>query len=70
MVTNSNLFHITFCLDPPKDWGQVQKVTIPKALGTRPRMNLTKKSATHLKVVKLVHRNLQSTNTTGRIRAY
>ncbi len=31
-------------------------------------MNLTKKSAPHLKVVKLVHRNLQSTNTTGRIR--
>jgi len=30
-------------------------------------MNLTKKSVPHLKVVKLVHRNLQSTNTAGRI---
>ncbi len=33
-------------------------------------MNLAKKSAPHLKVVKLVHRNLQSTNTEGRITGY
>ncbi len=33
-------------------------------------MNLTKKSAPHLKVVKLVHRNLQSTITEGRITAF
>jgi hypothetical protein len=32
-------------------------------------MNLTKKSAPHLKVVKLVHRNLQSTNILERITA-
>ncbi len=33
-------------------------------------MNLTKKSAPHLKVVKLVHRNLQGNNTKGRITAF